>query len=128
MNLRDKILAADDIPSEVVSIPEWDTEILMKGMTARDRIHLMQTAVDPVTGSINMSIVYPDVVVACSYDPKSGERIFEDSDKDAVMGKASAAIENLAMVGLRLSGIGQAEQDAAGKDSSESPSDDSSSS
>ena len=38
MNLRDKILAAQDIPTETVTIPEWDVTLLVKGMSAGDRI------------------------------------------------------------------------------------------
>jgi len=127
MNLREKILAAQDIHSEMVEIPEWGVELLVKGMSAGNRLSLMQNAYDQTTQQINMAIVYPDVVVACAYDPESGEPIFTDADKADLMGKASAAIERLANVGLRLSGIGKDEQDAAGKDSSSTQSDDSSS-
>ena len=128
MTLRDKILAVQDIPSEKVTVDEWEVDVLVRGMTAGDRVTLMQNAVDPVTGNVNMSIVYPDVVVACVLDPASGEPVFTDDDKSALMGKSSAAIERIATVGLRLSGIGKEEQDAAGKDSSDIQSDDSSSS
>jgi hypothetical protein len=128
MNLRDKILAAADIPSEPITIPEWDVEILVKGMSAGDRIALMQEAFDQQTQQVNMAKVYPDVVVACCHDPKTGEAIFSAADKDAILGKASAAVEKIAEVGLRLSGIGKEADDEAGKDSSSTQSDDSSSS
>jgi hypothetical protein len=127
-NLRDKILAAQDIPSEVVSIPEWGVDVLVRGMSAGHRITLMQNAFDQTTQQVNMSIVYPDVVVACTYDPTSDEAIFTDEDKAAILAKSSAAVERLANVGLRLSGIGKDEQDAAGKDSSKSKNADSPSS
>jgi hypothetical protein len=126
MNLRDKILAARDIPSETITVSEWDVDLLIKGMTAGERVTLMQNAYDPRTEQVNMSKVYPDVVVACAHDPETGEPVFSDSDKDAILGKASAAIEKIADVGLRLSGIGKEAQDAAGKDSSSTPSDDTS--
>jgi hypothetical protein len=128
MNLRDKILTAEDIPSKSVTIPEWDVELLVKGMSAGDRLLLMQNAFDQATQQVNLAIVYPDVVVACACDPETGEPVFTDADKPELMKKASAAIERLATVGLQLSGIGQEEQDAAGKDSSSIPSEDSSSS
>ncbi len=89
---------------------------------------LMQSAFNQDTGQVNMAAVYPDVVVSCVHDPESGEPVFTDSDKDALMGKSSAAIESIASVGLRLSGIGKDEKDAAGKDSSSTPNKDSSSS
>ncbi len=126
-SLRDKILAAQDIPSEVVTIPEWGVDVLVRGMSAGDRITLMQNAFDQTTQQVNMSIVYPDVVVACTYDPSSDEAIFTDEDKAAILAKSSAAVERLANVGLRLSGLGKDEQDAAGKDSSKSKNEDSSS-
>jgi len=128
MNLRDTILAVEDIPTKTVEIPEWGVELLVKGMTAGDRLSLMQTAYDQATQQINMAIVYPDVCVACAYDPKSGEAVFTQDDKASLMQKSSAAIERLATVALSLSGIGKEEQDAAGKDSSIIQSDDSSSS
>lgn len=128
MNLRDKILAAKDIPSEELFVKEWGITVLVKGMTAGERITLMQNAFDQKTQQVNMAAVYPDVVVSCIHDPESGEPIFSAADKDALMGKSSAAIESIAAVGLRLSGIGSEQQDAAGKDSSSTPSEDSSSS
>ena len=128
MNLRDKIFAAKDIPSENLHVPEWEVDLVIKGMTAGERVTLMQNAYDVKTEQVNMSKVYPDVVVSCSYDPETDEPVFTDADKEALMNKSSAAIEKIADVGLRLSGIGKDQQDAAGKDSSSIPSDDTSSS
>lgn len=127
MNLREKILAAADIPSQTVEIPEWNVTLLVKGMSAGDRITLMQNAFDQKTQQVNMAAVYPDVVVSCVYDPETGEPVFTDADKAAILSKASAAVEKIADVGLRLSGIGKDSDDAAGKDSSSTPKDDSSS-
>ena len=128
MNLRDKILASNDIPTEKITVPEWGVDLLIKGMTAGERVTLMQNAYDAKTEQVNMSKVYPDVVVSCACDPDTGDHLFSDADKDALMGKSSAAIEKIADVGLRLSGIGKEQQDASGKGSSNTPSDDTSSS
>ena len=127
-SLRDKILAAQDIPSEPVNIPEWGVDVVVRGMSAGERITLMQNAFDQTTQQVNMSIVYPDVVVACTFDPDSSEPVFTDADKPLILSKSSAAVERLANVRLRLSGIGKDEQDAAGKDSSKSQNEDSPSS
>jgi hypothetical protein len=126
MNLRDKILAANDIPSEMLHVKEWDVDLLVKGMSAGERITLMQHAYDQKTQQVNMAAVYPDVVVSCVHNPDTDEPVFTAADKDALMAKSSAAIEEIAAVGLRLSGIGQAEEDAAGKDFSSTPSEGSS--
>ena len=126
MSLRDKILEVQDIPSETMHVKEWDVDLLIKGMTAGERITLMQNAYDQKTQQVNMAAVYPDVVVSCVHDPETGESLFTPADKDSLMSKSSAAIESIAAVGLRLSGMGNEEQDEAGKDSSSTPSDDSS--
>lgn len=127
MNLREKILAASDIPSQTLEIPEWDVTVLVKGMSAGDRITLMQNAYDQTTQQVNMAAVYPDVVVSCVFDPETGSPVFTDADKTAILAKSSAAVEKIADVGLKLSGIGKDSDDAAGKDSSSTPKDVSSS-
>jgi hypothetical protein len=118
MNLREKILATEDIESETITVPSWDVDLLIKGMSAGERVLLMQNAYDSNTEQVNMSKVYPDVVVSCAHDPETGEPVFTKADKEAILGKSSAAIEMIANAGLRLSGIGAEAQDAAGKDSS----------
>jgi len=128
VNLRETILAATDIPSEVITIPEWGVEILVKGMSAGERLHLQKVSFDQATQQVMMEKMYPDIVVSCCHDPETGEPIFTDDDKDAILAKSSAAVERIAEVGLRLSGLGKDAQDEAGKDSSSTPSDDSSSS
>jgi len=126
MNLRDRILTSQDIPSETMHVKEWDVDLLIKGMSAGERITLMQNAYDQTTQQVNMAAVYPDVVVSCVHDPETGEALFTPADKDALMSKSSAAIESIAAVGLRLSGIGAETEDEAGKGSLSTPSDDSS--
>lgn len=126
MSLKDKILASSDIPSELLEIPEWDVELLVQGMSAGERLSLMQNAYDQKAQQVNMTIVYPDVVVACAFDPETKEPIFTEADKPELMKKSSAAIERIAAAGLALSGIGQEQQDSAGKDSSTTQKDDSS--
>lgn len=128
MNLREKILNTEDIPSREVFVPNWDVTILVKGLSAGERIELTQAAVDQVTGSVNLSTVYPDIVVSCCFDPETEEPIFQESDKQDIMKKSSKAIEMLASAGLELSGIGEDSADDAGKDSSSRRKEDSSSS
>lgn len=128
MNLRDKILSIEDIPSREVFVPNWDVTILVKGLSAGERIELTQAAVDQATGSVNLSTVYPDIVVSCCFDPETGEPVFTAADKQDIMKKSSKAIEMLASAGLELSGIGEDSADAAGKDSSSDQSEGSSSS
>lgn len=125
MSLRDTILAAQDIPQETVTVDEWGVTLLLIGMTAGERLAVTQAAYDQTTGSVNMALVYPDLLIACCHDPESRDKVFTPDDRSAILGKASSAVEMLAGKAMRLSGIGKDVQDEVGKDSSDSPSDDS---
>jgi len=115
MNLRDQILQASDLASEKVDVPEWDVTVEVRTMTGGERARIMQIAADG-GGKIDFEKVYPDVVIGCTYDPKSGERVFDWNDREALMLKSGAAIDRIAQVGLRLSGFTDEAAKAAGKD------------
>lgn len=115
MSIRDQILAAKDIPTEIVDIPEWDVQVEVRGMTGADRTRLLQSAIDPVTGQVDIKNVYPDIVICSAFDPESGERIFGDDDRDALLSKSANAIDRIAEVGMRLGGFTKDETDKAAK-------------
>lgn len=115
-NLRDRILAANDIPTELLTVPEWGCEVLIKGMTGADRAGLLERAVTP-EGAVSFSKFYPEVVIATAHDPATEERLFGESDRDLLMEKSGAALDRVANVGLRLSGMTDEAAKAAGKDS-----------
>ncbi len=117
MSIRDLILAAQDIPSESVDVPEWGVKVEVRGMTGAERTRIMDKAVGQ-TGDVNLQFVYPEIVIATSFDPESGEQIFSPQDRDALLAKSANALDRLASVGMRLSGFTQESADVAGKDSS----------
>jgi hypothetical protein len=117
VSIRDQILAAQDIPSESVDVPEWGVKVEVRGMTGAERTRIMDKAVGQ-TGDVNLQFVYPEIVIATSFDPESGEQIFSPSDRDALLAKSANALDRLASVGMRLSGFTQESADVAGKDSS----------
>ncbi len=117
MSIRDQILTAQDIPSESVDVPEWGVKVEVRGMTGAERTRIMDKAVGQ-TGDVNLQFVYPEIVIATSFDPESGEQIFSPSDRDALLAKSANALDRLASVGMRLSGFTQESADVAGKDSS----------
>jgi hypothetical protein len=117
VSIRDQILAAQDIPSESVDVPEWGVKVEVRGMTGAERTRIMDKAVGQ-TGDVNLQFVYPEIVIATSFDPESGEQIFSPNDRDALLAKSANALDRLASVGMRLSGFTQESADVAGKDSS----------
>ena len=117
MSLRDQILASDDIPSEKVPVPEWGVTVEVRGMTGAERTRIMDKAVDQ-QGGVNLQFVYPEIVIATSFDDITGEQIFKPSDRDTLLTKSAVALDRLAQVGMKLSGFTQESSDEAGKDSS----------
>jgi len=112
--LRTAIFDAKDIPSELVTIPEWNVAIEVRGMTGADRTRILDTAVS-ASGKVDLAVVYPEIVIGTCYDPDTGERVFESGDKDAILSKSAQAIDRLAQVGMRLSGFTDEAADEAGK-------------
>lgn len=125
--LSAKIFAADDIAEESVTIPEWDVTVLVKSLTAKARAQMISEALNN-NGVFNFENVLPDMVILCTFDPESGERVFGDNDRDALMTKAASPIENIASVAMRLSGMTEVATSALGKESPSTPTDDSPSS
>jgi hypothetical protein len=116
-DLSAKILSSQDIESELVEVPQWGVTVLVKSMTAKDRSIMISNALES-SGDFNVQQVLPDLVLLCTYDPETGERVFQDSDRDALVSKSAAPIEAIANVAMRLSGMLDGAVDAAGKDSS----------
>lgn len=127
MSLRDKILNADDISTEIIDIPAWGVEVEVRSMDGRSRTRLLKMA-SGEDGSIDMEIVYPEMILLCAFDPETGERIFDEGDRDALLSKAAGPIELLALAAMRVSGMSADSVDEAGKDSSTTTSEGSASS
>lgn len=116
MSLRDRILAAVDIPEEVVHIPEWDVDILIRGLTGKARTGMVARA-SLTDGQVDFQRIYPELVIACTYDPESREPVFTADDEEFVMGKSGQALDRIAEAAIRLSGMDAKAVDVAGKDS-----------
>lgn len=124
MSMRDKIRSTPDSSAEVVEIPEWDVKIEVRSMTARTRARMLRECVDPEEGTMDFELLYPALLVACSYDPETGEAVFDESDIVWINDKASGPVERLAQAGMRLSGLSREAVDAGKGGSSGNPTSD----
>lgn len=113
-NLSAKIFAASDIEQELVEVEQWGVTLLVKSMTAKDRAAMISASVES-NGEFRLEEVLPDLVIKCSFDPETNERVFVDADRDALMAKSAAPIEKIATVAMRLSGLDETAVDVAGK-------------
>ena len=117
MDLRKKILAAQDIKNEQVYIPEWDVTIEVRTMTGTQRAQVIKTAVDE-KGNINTDSIYPELLIATCFDPNTSKPIFTEKDKTALNNKSGAVLERLGQIAMTLSGLTKESIEEAEKNSS----------
>lgn len=104
INLREKILNAKDIRTEIVKIEEWDVEVEVKSLTGKMRAKIIGSAMDD-KGKMDFEKLYPDLVIYSAYDPATHEPIFQPTDRNILNEKNGGALEKIAQVTLRLSGL-----------------------
>ncbi len=120
MSLRDDILEATDIPTEMVNVQEWDCAVEVRGMSLAEREAVGQIAVSEMEarekGGRSEKSFNAACAVASAFDPKTGERIFTEADIPALAQKSASAVMRVATVAQRLSGLSEESETAAGKD------------
>ena len=103
MSLKDKILQANDISAEKMKVPEWGVTVEVRSMNGTQRARLMRDAYDATTEQVDWD--YASLVIAGTYDPKTGEPIFSEENHDAINEKHGGVLERLALRVLHLSGL-----------------------
>jgi len=121
--MRSAIFESDDIPEELVPVPEWKVNVLVRGMSGNESVAIMEGAggqrekgKDGAT-SVDFAKMYPDIVILTAYHPGSRQRLFRpDVDRKAILAKSGAALNRVAMKGMQLSGLTKEATNDAGKD------------
>ena len=119
MSLRDKILSVDDIQTKMVEVPEWGVTVEIRGMNGADRQAILDSAA--ASEEVTAGGMFIDVILATVYDPETGERLFSEDDKGALLSKNANALDRMAKVGFELSGLAADSVDEAGKQFPDEP-------
>ena len=103
---RDAILAAPDLLTEEVPVPEWGGTVLVRGLTGTERDAFEE---EMITGKgknrdVNLANFRARLIVKSVVD-KGGKRLFTQADMVALGGKSAAAIQRVFQVAMRLSGM-----------------------
>lgn len=93
---RDQILAAGDLETETVHVPEWGGEVQVSELSAARRVMLQ--------GLGDQAFAVALVAAACT--DADGQPLFSESDVEALQGKSPAALWRVAEVAIRLNKIG----------------------
>lgn len=119
MSLRDRIIAADDIGKRLVHVPEWNVDVEVRTLSTGMRSRMLQSATTG-DGGVDISRLYPMLVIATAFDPETGTPIFDDSPEDfeLIQNKSAKAVEVVAKVAMEMSGMSVEEGvEPEGKDS-----------
>ncbi len=108
---RQAILAAQDLKTERVEVPEWGGAVLISTMTGTDRNAWEQTLVS-VNGKVNLANASARLVAFCAVD-ENGQRLFTDADAVELGQKSSAALQRCVNVAQRLNGLTAADMEEA---------------
>jgi len=117
--IADAILALDDIPRSIVKVTDWKRSVLIRGGDAEERYRLEQLLAKKSKDKPGMKTLYADLTILAARDPKTGNRIFKPSRRDALMAKSGRACSQIAKEYLTLTGILEEDIAKAEKNSEE---------
>jgi hypothetical protein len=126
---KDDILKAEDLVTEDVEVPEWGGTVSVRGLTGRERDEFEASIMERRGKRMvpNVANVRGKLVARCVLD-EDGNRLFLDSDAEALGGKSAGAVNKIYEVAARLSGMTDEDVDELVENFGETPSDGSSSS
>ena len=100
---KDAILKADDLPRELVQVPEWGGTVWVRTMTGAER-DAFEASVAASADTPNLTNIRARLAVLCVVDDK-GKRLFADADAEALGGKSAAALSRVFEAGQKLNGL-----------------------
>jgi hypothetical protein len=98
MNLKAQILNAADVKTSAVEVPEWGCTVHVRTMTGADAASMQKHKDD----------AFIVCLIACD---EHGQRLFEDSDHEALLQKSALAIHRIAKAALVHNGLGGDQED-----------------
>lgn len=125
---RDQILAAQDLRTEDVPVPEWQPGgfVRVRSLSGRERDQYQESIVR-IKGS-DMQIIQRDLrvklIVRAAVD-ETGRLLFSESDVAALAEKNAGALERVFNAAQRLSGLSQADIEEMTKNSANGQNEDS---
>ena len=135
---RDAILAASDITTEEVAVPEWGGTVLVRGMTGHERNayedaitketpvgNRAQKRAGQTTREVLRDQIRASLVQWCVVD-EQGAHVFTVADIPALNAKSAAALERVVDVATRLSGMNDDDVEKMAEDMQERPFDETS--
>lgn len=103
---RAEILAAADIQTESVAVPQWGGEVLVRGLSGLERDAFEASIIrgKGKSAEVNLQNLRAKLVAA-SVIGEDGKHLFAEADVEALGRKSAAALQRVFEVAQRLSGL-----------------------
>ena len=117
------ILAANDLKSEDVEVPEWGGAVRVRSFTGRERDAFEASMVrgDGRDRRVDLTNMRARLVGLTVID-ESGQRLFTDEEADLLGAKSGAALDRVFAIAQKLNGLSGADVEELSKNSSGVPS------
>ena len=104
---KEQILAAQDLPEEVVDVPEWGGKVLIRGMTGAERDAFEESIMvgRGPNREVNLRNFRAKLVARSIVDPQTKERMFSDNEINELGKKSARALQRVFEAALRLNGM-----------------------
>ncbi|MGF9711713.1 hypothetical protein [Paenibacillus naphthalenovorans] len=103
---REAILNVSDIQTKLVHVPEWGGDVMVRGLSGKERDAYEQSIISTKGQDVKMNLVNAKAkLVGLSIIDESGARLFSDADVEALGAKSGKAINRVYAVAAKLSGL-----------------------
>ena len=102
------ILQSDDLPKELVQVPQWGGEVWVRTLTGSERAEFEQSCMSTKKGKnkdVNLTNIRARLCVLCICE-EDGTRLFDARDVDALGKKSASALDTVFTVAQKLNGLG----------------------
>ena len=125
---KDAILAANDLVTEDVEVPEWGGTVRVRAISGAERDAFEQAIVTRKGKNVttNLANIRAKMVALCVVD-ENGQRIFGDKDVLLLGTKSAAALDRVFTVAQQLAGLTDKDVDELAENLEPGQSDDSTS-
>jgi hypothetical protein len=120
---KSAILAADDLKTEDVDVPEWGGTVRVRAFSGRERDAFEASLVrgDGKDRKVDLTNMRARLVALTVVD-ESGQKVFTQDDVDLLGAKSGAALDRVFCVAQKLNGLSGADVEELTKNSSGAPS------
>ncbi len=130
MLTKDQILKADDLPTEVVDVPEWGPggQVRVRTLTGTERDSFEESITKKKGKSVEVNMVNLRAkLCALTIVDDKGERLFANADVVELGKKNAAVLDRIFTVAQKLNGFGQDDIEELAKNSGPAQKEDSTS-